>query len=98
MSILFKTALVQVQGTGTYNTTIHFDADIANAEVALRGLGLRKYEDGTNFHYRGPTIIRVTRIEVVKNSVMFSFDFNFSENSKYEMVGDVEFLVIAIPK
>jgi hypothetical protein len=98
MSILFKTALVQVKGTGNYDATLHFDSDIANAEVALRGLGLTKYKDGTDFHYRGPTIIRVTKVEAVRNIVTFSFDFNFSQSPSDEMVGDIEFLVIAIQK
>lgn len=98
MSVLFKTALVQVRGTGTYDATLHFDSGIASAEVALRGLGLTKYKDGTDFHYRGPTIIRITKVEVVRNTVTFSFDFNFSQSPSDEMVGDVEFLVIAVPK
>lgn len=98
MSIVFKTDVVQVRGTGNYSTTVNFDSNIASAEVALRGLGLIKYEDDSDYHYRGPTIIRITKVDIAKNSVSFSFNFNFSENSKYEMVGEIEFLVIAVQR
>jgi len=98
MSVQFKTVVVAVTGTATYHGTADFSSDVDSAEVALRGLNLTKYKDNSLWHYRGPTIIRITNINIKGKEVRFSFEFNFSENSNYEMIGDITFLVIANTK
>jgi hypothetical protein len=68
---------------------------LAGAQVCLRGLNLTGYTDGSPWHYRGATVVQIETISVGVDHVQFTFGFNFSEGNDYQMMGSVEFLVIA---
>jgi hypothetical protein len=94
--VLFQATRVEVKGTDDdYQGTALFSQPIANAEVALRGLNLTGYTDGSLWHFRGVTQVQITSVSVVGTAVKFTFAFNFSEGSDYQMLGDIDFLVIA---
>jgi hypothetical protein len=93
--ILFQTVQVPVTGIGTYSGLALFKGQVANAEACLRGLNLTGYSDGSSWHYRGATVVQITNVSVGGDDVKFTFSFNFSEGTNYQMVGSIDFLVIA---
>lgn len=95
--VLFQSVQVPVKGTDNYEGAVFFDQPIVTADVALRGIGLTGYEDGSEYHFRGPTIVEISNVSVVGTGVKFKFKFDFSENPSYQMVGNIDFLVIANP-
>jgi hypothetical protein len=92
---LFKTVQVSVTGTGTYSGLALFKGQITSAEVCLRGLNLPQYADGSQWHYRGATIVQIATVSVGQDEVQFTFNFNFSQGNDYQMAGSIDFLVIA---
>ncbi len=93
--VLFQTVSVPVNGIGTFSGLALFQEPITTAEVCLRGLNLPIYTDGSLWHYRGATEVQITSVTVGAEEVKFSFNFNFSEGSSYQMTGSIDFLVIA---
>jgi len=93
--VLFQAVSVPVNGTGTYSGLALFQESIGTAEVCLRGLNLQNYTDGSLWHYRGVTEVQIASVSVGTEEVQFSFNFNFSEGSSYQMAGSIDFLVIA---
>jgi hypothetical protein len=96
--VLFQVAQVPVKGAGKYAGKAHFDKPVFNAQATLRGLELTHYQDGSQYHYRGPTIIKIDTISVTGSVVEFTFSYNFSQEEAFQMVGSIDFLVIANPK
>ncbi|HEY0735875.1 MAG TPA: hypothetical protein VGD69_13265 [Herpetosiphonaceae bacterium] len=95
MNVVFGSTSVAVKGSGTYTGSVPFSSPVATAEVALRGLNLDNYTDGTLYHYRGPTIVNVNDVNISGSTVSFTFAFNFSQNVQFEMDGSINFLVVA---
>lgn len=94
--VLFQATQVEVKGSDDdYQGTALFSQPITSAEVALRGLNLTGYTDGSLWHYRGVTQVQITSVSVIGTAVKFTFAFNFSEGSDYQMLGNIDFLVIA---
>lgn len=94
--IQFQTVQVGVTGTGVYQGMATFDGPIHSADIALRGLNLPTYTNGSAYHYRGPTTVDITSVNVHRaGEVQFTFTFNFSENPDYQMTGTIDFLAIA---
>lgn len=93
--VLFQAVQVPVTGTNTYSGLALFKGQVTSAEVCLRGLNLQHYADGSAWHYRGATVVQITTISVGGDDVQFTFNFNFSEGTDYQMVGSIDFLVIA---
>lgn len=82
-------------GSGSYQGTAMFPKQIKSGQVALRGLNLPTYRSGGQWHYRGPTIVEITSVNVVGTGLTFTFNYNFSENQDYQMTGTIDFLAIA---
>jgi hypothetical protein len=93
--VFFQAVSVPVTGTGNYSGLALFKTGVKSAEVCLRGLNLPGYKDGSQWHYRGATIVQIGNVSVGQDEVQFTFSFNFSEGNDYQMVGSIDFLVIA---
>src|ERR1700712_2275862 len=93
--ILFQAVQVPVTGTGDYSGLALFKGQVTSAEVCLRGLNLQRYADGSAWHYRGATVVQIAKVSIGGDDVQFTFNFNFSEGADYQMVGSIDFLVIA---
>jgi hypothetical protein len=93
--VLFQAVQVSVTGTGNYSGLALFKGQVTSAEVCLRGINLQRYADKSLWHYRGATVVQITNVSVGVDDVQFKFDFDFSEGTDFQMVGTIDFLVIA---
>ena len=94
--IQFQDVQVQVaSGSGSYQGTAMFGTKVNSAQVALRGVNLPGYRSGGPWHYRGPTVVEITNVNILGTGLTFTFNYNFSENPDYVMTGGIDFLVIA---
>jgi hypothetical protein len=93
--VSFQSVEVSVNGSGTYSGLAVFRGQITSADVCLRGLNLTHYTETSLFHYRGPTIVQINSVVVGNDDVQFTFKFDFSQDIHYQMVGSINFLVIA---